>query len=208
MPKRSWARLPSCVRPPTRARPAESRATVRCVAASDDELRLNGPVRLVAYDSAWPELYAREATRIRHALGDRALLVEHVGSTSVPGFTAKPIVDIVLAVADSADEAAYVPALEAAGYRLRIREPGWHEHRLFKGPDTDVNLHVFTAGSSEVERMVLFRDWLRISAEDRGRYAAAKRALARRRWQHVQQYADAKTPVVEEIIARASGHRA
>jgi GrpB-like predicted nucleotidyltransferase (UPF0157 family) len=181
---------------------------VSCVAASDDELRLNGPVRLVAYDSAWPELYAREAARIRHALGDRALLVEHVGSTSVPGLTAKPIVDIVLAVADSADEPAYVPALEAAGYRLRIRETGWHEHRLFKGPDTDVNLHVFTAGSSEVERMVLFRDWLRISAQDRGRYAAAKRALARRRWQHVQQYADAKTPVVEEIIARASRHAA
>lgn len=179
-----------------------------CVAASDDELLLNGPVRLVDYDSAWPELYEREAARIYQALGDRASLVEHVGSTSVPGLVAKPIVDVVLAVADSSDEAAYVPALEAAGYRLRIREPGWHEHRLFKGPDTDVNLHVFTVGSSEVERMVLFRDWLRIAEEDRERYVAAKRALARRRWQHVQQYADAKTPVVEDIIARATRHAA
>jgi GrpB-like predicted nucleotidyltransferase (UPF0157 family) len=178
------------------------------VAASDGELRLNGPVRLVDYDSAWPELYEHEAARIRQALGDRALLVEHVGSTSVPGLTAKPIVDIVLAVADSADEAAYVPALEAAGYRLRIREPGWHEHRLLKGPDTDVNLHVFTTGSSEVERMVLFRDWLRSAEDDRKRYASAKRSLAQRRWQHVQQYADAKTPVVEDIIARATRHDA
>lgn len=171
--------------------------------ARSDEPRLDGPVRLVEYDPAWPALYAREAARLRRALGDRALLVEHVGSTSVPGLAAKPIVDVLLAVADSADEAAYLPALEAAGYMLRIREPDWHEHRLLKGPDTDVNLHVFSAGSREVERMLLFRDRLRAVDEDRERYVAAKRALAERRWEHTQQYADAKTPVVEEIIARA-----
>jgi GrpB-like predicted nucleotidyltransferase (UPF0157 family) len=172
------------------------------------EPRLDGPVRLVDYDPAWPALYAREAARLRRALGNRALLVEHVGSTSVPGLAAKPIVDVLLAVADSADEAAYLPALEAAGYTLRIREPDWHEHRLLKGPDTDVNLHVFSAGATEVERMLLFRDRLRAVDEDRERYVAAKRALADRRWEHVQQYADAKTPVVEEIIARARRHAA
>src|SRR3954452_18793164 len=96
--------------------------------------RHDAPVTLVPYDVAWPALFAREAERIRGALADRALLVEHAGSTAVPGLTAKPIVDIVLAVADATDEPSYVPALEAAGYTFRIREPDWFEHRMFKGP--------------------------------------------------------------------------
>jgi GrpB-like predicted nucleotidyltransferase (UPF0157 family) len=170
----------------------------------DDDLRLDGPVRLVDYDPVWPQLFAREARRIRGALGDRAALVEHVGSTSVPGLAAKPIVDVLLAVPDAADEPAYLPALEAAGYRLRIREPHWHEHRLLGGPDTAVNLHVFSVGSLEVERMLVFRDRLRRVDEDRARYLAAKRELAQRSWEHVQQYADAKGPVVEAIIARGT----
>src|SRR5438132_1215336 len=86
------------------------------------------------------------AERIRSALGDRVVRLEHGGSTSVPGLPAKPIVDIVLEVPDSSDEPAYVPELEAAGYVLRIRERVWFEHRLFKGPDTNINLHVFSAG--------------------------------------------------------------
>ncbi len=109
-------------------------------------------------------------TRIREALGDRALRIEHVGSTSVPGLAAKPVIDIDLVVADSSDEDAYVPPLEAAGYVLRIREPDWYEHRLFKGPDTNVNVHVFSAGCEEVERMVAFRDWLRTHDDDRELY--------------------------------------
>ena len=95
---------------------------------------LNRPIRLVEYDPEWPRLFQREADRIRRALGERALLVEHTGSTSVPGLAAKPIVDILLVVPDSSDEPSYVPAMEAAGYLLRIREPDWwFQHRLFKG---------------------------------------------------------------------------
>jgi GrpB-like predicted nucleotidyltransferase (UPF0157 family)/GNAT superfamily N-acetyltransferase len=165
--------------------------------------RLDGPVTLVDPDPRWPELYAREAARIREALGLHARRIEHVGSTSVPGLVAKPLIDIVLAVEDSADEAAYVPALEAAGYVLRIRERDWHEHRLLKGPDTDVNLHVFSVGSPEIARMTRFRDRLRAHGADRERYTAAKRELARRRWALTQDYADAKTEIVEEIVARA-----
>jgi beta-N-acetylhexosaminidase len=165
--------------------------------------RLDGPVELADYDPRWPELYAREEERIRAALGDRALLVEHAGSTSVPGLPAKPIIDIVLAVADSSDESAYVPPLEAAGYDLRIRETDWFEHRLFKGPDTNVNLHVFTEGSTEIERMLAFRDHLRANEADRDLYLRTKRELAARTWRHVQHYADAKTAVVEEILQRA-----
>ena len=155
------------------------------------------------YDPDWPRLFQREARRIRAALGDRVLLLEHAGSTAVPGLAAKPQIDMVLAVADSAHEPSYVPDLETAGYVLRIREPEWHEHRVLKGPDTDVNLHVFTIGSSEIDRMLLFRDWLRSHDDDRELYERTKRDLATRDWKYVQNYADAKTEVVEEIVARA-----
>jgi GrpB-like predicted nucleotidyltransferase (UPF0157 family) len=184
------------------------------VAAYDRELAevtIGGPRPLLApieirdYDSDWPRLYEREEERIRSVLGEGVIRIEHVGSTSVPGLPAKPVIDIVLEVGDSADEAAYVPALEADGYTLRIREPDWFEHRLFKGPNTDVNVHVFTAGCEEVDRMIRFRDWLREHAADRELYAERKRELAVRDWKYMQQYADAKTAVVQEIMARASG---
>ena len=141
------------------------------------------------------------AADIRATLEARALLVEHVGSTSVPGLAAKPIIDIVLGVADSADEAAYVPPMEAAGWLLRIREPGWFEHRLFKDPDWTVNLHVFSAACPEIDRMLAFRDRLRAHDADRRRYEAAKRELAARHWTYVQGYADAKGDVIGSILA-------
>lgn len=164
---------------------------------------LGGPIELAEYDLAWPGLYEREAEKIRTALGDRVLGLEHAGSTSVPGLAAKPIIDIVLTVADSADESAYVPPLEAAGYALSIREPDWHEHRALKGTRPTVNLHVFSQGCPEIERMLTFRDRLRSNRGDRELYEATKRDLARRAWTYTQDYADAKTEVVEEIIARA-----
>jgi GrpB-like predicted nucleotidyltransferase (UPF0157 family) len=164
---------------------------------------LSKPIEIREYDPDWPASYEREERRIRSILGARVIRSEHCGSTSVPGLPAKPIIDIVLEVRDSADEVGYLPDLEAGGYKLRIREPDWFEHRIFKGPDTNVNLHVFTAPCEEVDRMLLFRDWLRANPADRDLYAAAKRDLAARRWKYVQQYADAKTAVVLEIVARA-----
>jgi GrpB-like predicted nucleotidyltransferase (UPF0157 family) len=125
------------------------------------------------------------------------------GSTSVPGLVAKPIIDVLLVVADSADEAAYVSKLEAAGYSLRIRGPEWYEHRMFKGPDTDINLHVFSHGCAEVDRVLLFRDWLRVNDADRELYAGAKFSLSQKEWQSVDDYAQAKTAVIEEILTRA-----
>lgn len=162
----------------------------------------DAPIVLVEYDPEWPRLFAREAGRIRAVLGERALRVEHVGSTSVPGLIAKPIVDVLLVVPDSADEASYVPVMEVAGYVLRIREPDWFDHRLFKGPDTNINLHVFSAGAAEIDRMLCFRDRLRASDADREHYARTKRELSQRTWRHVQHYADAKSQVVQEIIGR------
>ena len=164
---------------------------------------VNSMIYLAPYDPGWPSEFAQLANLIRAALRDKVLLLEHVGSTSVPGLSAKPIIDIVLAVADSADESSYVPPLEEQGFVLRIREPDWFEHRLFKTHRTGANLHVFSTGHEEIDRMLAFRDWLRIHEEDRRRYEETKRALAARTWKHVQDYADAKSKVVQEILTRA-----
>ena len=164
----------------------------------------NASIILADYDPAWPAMFEREAQRIGRVLGEAVVQLEHVGSTSVPGLAAKPQIDILLVVRDSSDEPSYVPALESAGYVLRIREPNWYEHRMLNGPDTKLNLHVFSSGCIEIDRMIDFRDWLRAHAEDRALYERAKRELASRQWRHVQNYADAKTEVIERILARAS----
>jgi GrpB-like predicted nucleotidyltransferase (UPF0157 family) len=164
---------------------------------------LNGTVYLASYDPAWPSKFLLLAGRIRDALAEKILLLEHVGSTSVPGISAKPVIDMVLAVSNSADEAAYVPPLAEQGFALRVREPNWFEHRLLKTPNADSNLHVFSFGCEEIERMLVFRDWLRAHEEERRRYEDVKRELASRSWRHVQHYADAKSEVVREILGRA-----
>jgi GrpB-like predicted nucleotidyltransferase (UPF0157 family) len=165
---------------------------------------LDGPIRLVDYDPQWPLMFDHEARRIRDILGENVVAVEHVGSTSVTGLAAKPVVDIVLLVADSSLEQAYVPKLERYGYKLRIREPDWFEHRLLDVPNIDANLHVFCDGCEEVDRMLLFRDWLRSNVEDRMLYQRTKRQLAAKRWKYGQHYADAKSDVISEIMNRAS----
>jgi GrpB-like predicted nucleotidyltransferase (UPF0157 family) len=165
----------------------------------------NGPITLAAYDPDWPRQFRREADRLGNALGGDALCIEHVGSTSVPGLMAKPVVDVLLVVRDSADEPGYLPRLQDAGYVLRIREPDWFEHRLFNRPDTSINLHVFSSGSAEAERMLRFRDRLRADDAARSRYERVKQELARRTWRHVQDYADAKTTVIDEILEEADG---
>jgi GrpB-like predicted nucleotidyltransferase (UPF0157 family) len=164
---------------------------------------LNGAIYLAAYDPAWPSLFAQLEQRIHAALKDDVLLLEHVGSTSVPGLAAKPIIDMVLAVADSSDEASYVERLEQTGFKLRIREPDWYQHRMFKFSDPNANLHVFSERCEEIDRMLLFRDWLRNHAVDRLLYEEKKRELAGRIWKYTQNYADAKSEVVREILARA-----
>lgn len=162
------------------------------------------------YDPRWPARFDENRATIAAALSERALAIDHTGSTSVPGLPAKPIIDILLQVADSVDESTYLPDLERAGYTLRIREPDWLEHRMLhrrveEGAPHDVNLHVFSPrfAEAEIARVLAFRDWLRTHDDDRDRYAATKRALAAREWKYVQEYADAKAAIVEEILAKA-----
>lgn len=163
---------------------------------------VHGQIALVDHDPEWPEMYAREEIRLRRVLGERALRIEHIGSTSVPELCAKPCIDILLTVADSSDEEAYAPDLIASGYVLRIREPGWHEHRMFNGPEITLNLHVFTEDDAIVNTYLDFRDWLRGHPEDRERYVAEKRRLASMHWKTLGDYADAKDDIVREIKQR------
>ena len=162
-----------------------------------------GDVVLVEYDDAWPARYRQQEERIRAALRERAVEVHHAGSTSVPGLAAKDVIDVLLVVPDPTDEAAYAPALQDAGYDFHLREPEWHEHRLFKDRSPKVNLHVFGPDCEEVGRMLAFRDHLRADNADRGLYERTKRDLATREWDRVQDYADAKTAVVTDIMTRA-----
>ncbi|MDQ4501628.1 GrpB family protein [Sinomonas sp. ASV322] len=165
------------------------------------------PVRVVPYDDAWPSQFERVATGIRAALGGSALAVEHVGSTSVPGLPAKPVIDVDLTVRDPAVEAAYVPALETVGYMLRLREPGWHEHRALVRRDAadvpQVNLHVFGPGCPETVRHRMFRDWLRTHPEDRSEYRDAKLAAASATGEQlVMNYNRHKEPTIRAIYER------
>ena len=162
-----------------------------------------GPVLLVAYDQTWANRFEHHREVIERELGELLLQIHHIGSTAVPGLSAKPIVDILAVVADSANESSYVPLLEAAGYRLRVREPNFEEHRMFQSLAKDVHLHVFSSGSAEIARYLVFRDRLRTSSTDRRRYERVKQELASRDWQDRNDYAAAKSEIVEGIIHAA-----
>ena len=184
--------------------PNEPMTDEQIIAATVGERRIHGgPVYLAEYDRTWPETFAGHEERIAAALGERALRIEHVGSTSVPGLAAKPTIDILLVVTNSASEETYLPAMEAAGYELRVREPDRHEHRMFADRERTAQVHVLSDGNPEIERYLLFRDRLRTDQTDRELYERTKRELAKREWKYVQNYADAKGRVVEEITARA-----
>ncbi len=167
---------------------------------------VNGPapreeIEVSDYDPAWPQRYEVLRERIAQALGPRALALEHVGSTAVPQLPAKPVIDIDLIVADPEEEAAYVPALQALGYELTIRERSWYGHRMFRLATPRVNLHVFGPACPEHARHCLFRDWLREHDEERRRYAQAKFA-AQQNEDQVTAYNEKKQAVVREIYAR------
>ena len=165
------------------------------------------PVTVVVQDPdpQWPVRFAAVRDLLVSSLGERALAVDHVGSTAVPGLAAKPIIDVQVTVADVEDEAAYAPALERAGLVLRVREPG---HRMFRTPQRDVHVHVHAPGDPVLAERLDLRDRLRRSPEDRALYEATKRALAGREWPDMDVYADAKSEVIAEILARVSRRRA
>ena len=163
------------------------------------------PIVIVEHDDTWASAYAGVRGRLEAALGATALRVEHIGSTSVPGLAAKPVVDVLLVVADVEDEPAYVPPLESAGFVLRVREP---EHRMVRTPARDVHVHVYEPDHPAVDAYLDLRDWLRVDAADRALYGQVKRRLAEQDWVDMNAYADAKTEVVTAVLGRAREWRA
>lgn len=163
----------------------------------------NQTIQLNPYDEKWPALFEREKERILKILKDKALMIEHIGSTSVPGLMAKPIVDILLVVEDAGKEEDYMDDLCRHGYILRVREPDFENHHMFKGSDTDIHLHVFSKGSKEIGKYLLFRNYLRLHDDARELYENTKKELAKKTWKYVQNYADAKSEVVQKILSDA-----
>ncbi len=163
-------------------------------------------IAIVPYDPSWPAAYSELAAEVNAALGPQVLALDHVGSTSVPGLKAKPVIDIDLTVADGADEEAYVPALEKYGFELVIREPWWYGHRLLRHDDPRCNLHVWSPNCPEPARHLIFRDWLRENEGDRELYVRVKHQAAHRTRisrGDVVDYNERKRDVIREIYSRA-----
>lgn len=158
-------------------------------------------------DPSWPHHFDLAKTRIETALGDTAVSINHVGSTSVPGLPAKRVIDIDLTVQDVNDEASYVQALENAGFHFLVREPHWHGHRFFCDyGHVPTNLHVWGPDCPEAARHKIFTDWLRNNEEDRKLYAKVKREASEASiagGEGVMEYNKRKENVIREILQRA-----
>jgi hypothetical protein len=127
---------------------------------------------LVPYDASWTNRFQAERRRITEALGPTARQIEHIGSTAVPGLSAKPIIDVLVTVESIADEAKYLPHLVSVGYHLRVREPG---HRLFRTPDLGVHVHVVQYDDEAAAAYLDLRD--RPPVVDRPRVRSLSRAI-------------------------------
>lgn len=171
-----------------------------------DEVELIGGlehrhIQLVSYNINWPKKFEKEKAKLKSALGTIATRIDHIGSTAIPGLSAKPIIDIQISVKDLEAEDSYLLKLEKAGYIFRVREPG---HRMLRTPALDVHIHICLAGSEWEQRHLQFRDWLRAHEEDRQAYQELKVKLARQDWKTMNHYADAKSEFINKIIARAA----
>lgn len=177
----------------------------RCHTGQMEESHLIGGIEhreivLVANDEQWPDQFREHQARIARALGPIAVRIEHVGSTAISGLSAKPIIDIQVSVAHVEDEDSYLPDLLNADYLLRVREPG---HRMVRTSTLDVHVHICEVGSDWERRHLLFRDWLRRDTHDREAYERLKRELSRKEWADMNDYAEAKGPLISDITQRA-----
>lgn len=172
------------------------------VAAARVEKHVPRPVVVTAPDPAWPAAYDEVRARVVGALGERLLAIEHVGSTSVPGLHAKPVIDVDVIVADAGREEDWLPDLEAAGLKLRVREPSWEEHRLLRLEQPFANVHVWGRDAQEPQRHVLFRDWLKEHADDHAAYADLKCALGEQGFTDEMHYNNAKSGLIYDIYER------
>ena len=161
-------------------------------------------ITLVPHDPGWADLYARTADEIHAVLGSTALRIDHVGSTSIPGIVAKPVIDVRVLVERYDPEAVYTAPLSSLGFDYDHRDEG---HVLFKGTRgrTRFNVHVVQKDEPDANAMIVFRDYLRSHPDEAGRYQALKLALAQRH-REGDAYASAKSSYVADVLdlAKAS----
>jgi GrpB-like predicted nucleotidyltransferase (UPF0157 family) len=161
------------------------------------------PVVIVDYDPHWAKMFAEEEARIVEALRGLDAAVEHVGSTSVPGLAAKPIIDILIFVPDpEAAEKAIAP-ITALGYDYR-GELGIPGRLYFSGSHPHkYHLHMYPRGHPEIARLLLFRDYLRANSDAARDYAELKRALAEKFRDNREGYTEAKSDFIRSVEKRA-----
>ena len=161
----------------------------------------SGTVRVVAYDTRWPALYRDEQARLRRALGDLPLVLEHVGSTSVPGLAAKPIIDILAGRSAEVPPLTFVPPIESVGYEHR-GENGLPGREFFRrGKPRSYHIHLVTLDSALWRHHIAFRDRMRANADLAAEYAALKIALARQFPLDREAYMDGKDSFIRNVIA-------
>lgn len=161
-------------------------------------------IHIVDYDPAWPARFARIGAELRHALGNVALRIDHIGSTSVPGLAAKPVVDIQVSVERLEPVTPFRDPLVGLGLIYRAENPERTKRYFREAPGQPrTHIHVRRAGSFSEQFALLFRDFLRVDQRAASGYVAVKRTLARRHHDDGQAYTDAKAPYCWEIIQRA-----
>ena len=166
-------------------------------------VRAGGRIEVVPYDERWPQQFAELRDRLVDSLGATAQRIDHIGSTSVPGLDAKPIIDVQISVADVADEGSYVAGCVAPGFELYSRDD---VHRFFAVPaprPRDAQLHVCEGGGAFERDHLVFRDYLRTHDEERDAYAAMKRDAAQRWADDRLGYTYAKSELILELLASA-----
>jgi len=164
-------------------------------------------VEVVPYDSNWPDLFTTEAVLIKQALGNNCIAIHHIGSTSIPGLSAKPIIDMLPVVRNILEVDQAIIAMENLGYESK-GENGMAFRRFFqKGKDVRTHhVHVYEEGDTEIDRYLKFRDWMRSHNEDARSYAQLKLELAEKFPQDMLQYCFGKDDFVANIDAKDGFH--
>ncbi len=161
-------------------------------------------IEVVPYNTDWPNLFSIEKNRIQDALGENCIGIHHIGSTSVPGLAAKPVIDMIPVVRDIMKVDNSNNAMQQLGYEAK-GEYGIAFRRYFqKGAEYRTHhAHVFEEGSPEIERHLKFRDWMRSHPSDLDAYAALKQELAKNHPNDIMAYCLGKEAFIADIDNKA-----
>jgi GrpB-like predicted nucleotidyltransferase (UPF0157 family) len=167
-------------------------------------------VEVVPHDPRWRDAFEAEAQRVAAALGGNVVAVHHIGSTAIPNIHAKPVVDLLVEVADVTEVDGRGPAMESLGYEV-MGEYGIHGRRYFRKDNEEGtrthNVHAFKAGSAEVWRHLAFRDYMIAHPVEARSYSELKRKLAEEHPQSMDEYMDGKDGFIKEMDMRAARWR-